>query len=73
VSEDSAEAPGSAPPFGVWADALLAERGLSLGDDGPFVELVYLGAGQLLAQLAAIDLGRLPFADLDFRRAPDNS
>ena len=65
--------PASAPKFGVWADALLAERGLSLGDDGPFVELVYLGARQLLAPLATIDLAQLPFADLDFRRAPDNS
>ena len=73
MSADSAEVPASVPPFGVWADALLAERGLSLGDDGPFVELVYLGASQLLAQLAAIDLEYFPFADLDFRRAPDIS
>ena len=72
VSPDDAEVP-SAPTFAAWAAPLLAERGLTLGVNAPLVELVYLGALQLLSPLSALDLERLPFGDLDFRRAPDNS
>lgn len=73
VSPDQAEVPAPAPTFVAWAAPLLTERGLRIGDDAPLVELVYLGALQLLAPLSALDLDRLPFGDLDFRRAPDIS
>jgi hypothetical protein len=61
----------AAAPFATWAHGLLRERGLGLGADGALVELVYAGAATLLAPLAALDVDRLPFGDLDFRRAPD--
>ncbi len=72
VSPQPAEV-STAPSFAAWAGALLAQRGFTLGDDAPLVELLYLGADQLLAPLSVIDVERMPFGDLDFRRAPDNS